>query len=114
MSVVSRRAGEASRRADSPRRPPNARKAPNRMAAGNRKTSTGPGSERLNITFYDENRGRPESENPWGCRVSGPFSSVALENGMSLAGQESNRIEKKKEIGERDAISMLRFLRRRK
>lgn len=62
MSVVSRYAGEASRKSDSLCRPPNARKTPNRMAGGSRKASTGPGSVRLNITFYDENRGRPESE----------------------------------------------------
>lgn len=101
VCCVEARGRRASRRADSPWRPPNARKAPNRMAAGNRKASTGPGSGRLNITFYDENRGRPESESPWGrCRVSGPFSSVAFENGMSLAGQESNGEKKKKSMKE--------------
>lgn len=74
MSVETR-GKKPARKADPPCRPPNARKTPNRMAGGNRKASTGPGSARLNITFYDENRGRSESESPWRRCVSGSFSN---------------------------------------
>lgn len=103
MSVVSRwsRGRGRSRKADSPCRPLNTRKTPNRMAGGNRKASTGPGSARLNITFYDENCGRPESENPWGCRVSASFSSVAFERDIVHRARINGTYkEKKKSVKE--------------